>query len=102
MTVIFHVEALEDLEQIASYISRDNPAAAESVAARIHDIIHNTLDIMPRSGRASDTSHEFAVPHLPYIIAYTPTKRGIDVIGIFHTSLHQDTRHSQIENRATR
>lgn len=100
MTVTFHIEALEDLEQIASYISRDNPAAAESVAARIHNNIHNTLDIMPRSGRANGTSHEFAVPHLPYIIAYAPTKHGIDVIGVFHTSLNQDSRNSQIGNRA--
>ena len=77
MTVRFRDEALEDLEQIASYISRDNPAAAESVVARIHDVIYDTLDLLPHSGHASRCAHEFAVPHLPYIIVYTPDEHDV-------------------------
>ena len=34
MTVRFRDEALQDLEEIADYIARDNPAAAFAVVAR--------------------------------------------------------------------
>ena len=68
MTVRFRDEALQDLEEIAGYIARDNPAAAFAVVARIHSVIYDTLDLLPRSGHAAYGAHEFAVPHLPYVI----------------------------------
>ena len=52
MTVRFRDEALQDLEEIAGYISHDNPAAAFAVVARIHSVIYETLDLLPRSGHA--------------------------------------------------
>ena len=52
MTVRFRDEALQDLEEIAGYIARDNPAAAFTVVARIHSVIYETLYLMPQSGRA--------------------------------------------------
>ena len=51
MTVGFRDEALEDLEEIARYIARDNPAAASSVIARIHDVIYGTLALLPQRPR---------------------------------------------------
>ena len=44
MTVKFRDEALQDLEEIAGYIARDNPAAAFAVAARIHSVIYETYE----------------------------------------------------------
>ena len=93
MTIAFRVEALEDLEGIASHISNDSPSATDQVIARIHEVIHRTLDLYPESGRrAPDGTHEFAVPRLPYIIVYTATRDRLEVIGIFHTALDPQRR----------
>ena len=62
MTVRFRDEALEDLEEIAGYIARDNPAAASSVIARIHDVIYGTLAVLPQSGHAAHGAHEMNSP----------------------------------------
>ena len=92
MTVRFRDEAFEDLEEIARYIARDNPAAAFAVVARIHSVIYETLELLPHSGHAVYGANEFAVPHLPYIIVYKPTSEGLDIIGVFHTSLHPEIK----------
>ena len=93
MTIAFRTEALEDLEGIARHISNDSPSAADQVIARIHEVIYGTLDLHPKSGRlAPHSTHEFAVPHLPYIIVYTTTRDRLEVIGIFHTALDPQRR----------
>jgi plasmid stabilization system protein ParE len=97
MTVRFRDEALQDFEEIASYIARDNPTAANTVIARIHSVIYETLDLLPRSGHAIYGAHEFAVPRLPYVIVYKQTNDGLDIIGIFHTSLHPETKRRRLD-----
>ena len=89
--------ALQDLEEIASYIARDNHAAANTVIARIHSVIYGMLDRLPRSGRALYGAHEFAVPRLPYAIVYKRTNDGLDIIGVFHTSLHPETKRRRLD-----
>ena len=98
MTVRFREEALQDLEEIAGYIARDNPATAFAVVARIHSVINETLDLLPHSGRAVYGAHEFAVPHLPYVIVYKPTNDDIDIIGVFHTSLHPESKRRRLHS----
>jgi len=98
MTVRFRDEAFEDLEEIASYIARDNPAAAGSVIARIHDVIYSTLALLPQSGHAAHGAYEFPVPHLPYIIVYKPANEGVDIIGVFHTSLHPESKRCRLHS----
>jgi len=98
MTVRFREEALQDLEEIAGYIARDNPAAAFAVVGRIHSVIYETLDLMPQSGHAVYGAHEFAVPHLPYVIVYKPANKGVDIIGVFHTSLHPESKRRRLHS----
>ena len=97
MTVRFRDEALQDLEEIASYIARDNPTTANAVIARIHSVIYGMLDLLPRSGHAVYGAHEFAVPRLPYVIVYKQTNDGLDIIGVFHTSLHPETKRRRLD-----
>jgi plasmid stabilization system protein ParE len=94
MTVRFRDEALQDLEDIAGFIVRDNPAAAFAV---VHSVIYETLDLPPHSGRARYGAHEFAVPRLPYVIVYKQTNDGLDIIGVFHTSLHPETKRRRLD-----
>ena len=97
MTVRFRDEALQDLEEIASYIAHNNPAAAFAVVARIHSVIYETLDLLPRAGRDRYGAYEFAVPHLPYVIVYKETNGDLDIIGVFHTSLHPETKRRRLD-----
>jgi plasmid stabilization system protein ParE len=97
MTVRFRDVALQDLEEIASYIARDNPTAANTVMARIHGVIYGMLDRLPRSGHTVYGAHEFAVPHLPYVIVYKQTNDDLDIIGVFHTSLHPETKRRRLD-----
>ena len=97
MTVRFRDEALQDLEEIAGYIARDNPAAAFGHSPHSR-VIYETLDLLPRSGHAAHGAHEFAVPHLPYVIVYKPTNEGVDIIGVFHTSLHPESKRRRLHS----
>ena len=94
MTVTFRDEALEDLDDIARFIARDNPMVADWIIGQIYEVIYETLDPYPESGRRGESAaHEFAVPHLPYLIVYLPRKLGIDVIGVFHTARDPHSKH---------
>ncbi len=90
MSVVFRDEAISDLDEIARYIGQNNPAAADRVIARIH----RTIDRFPYSGRLNpaNSTREFAVPGLPYLIIYLPAADVVDIIAIFHTSRDPNTK----------
>jgi toxin ParE1/3/4 len=94
MSVVFRDEAISDLDEIARYIGKNNPAAADRVIARIHRVIHRTIDRFPHGGRLNPTNNtrEFAVPGLPYLIIYLPVADVLDIIAIFHTSRDPSTK----------
>ena len=94
MSVVFRDEAISDLDEIARYIARHNPAAAARVIARIHRVIYRTIDRLPLSGRLNraNNTREFAVPGLPYLVIYRPVGDAVDVIAIFHTSRDPATK----------
>jgi toxin ParE1/3/4 len=74
MTVVFREEALADLDEIARFIARHNPAAANRAIARIHRTIYRTIDVLPLCGRLNpaNNTREYAVPGLPYLVIYIP------------------------------
>ena len=68
--VLWTAEALADLIDIARHIARDNPKAAERVAAWIFDAAVSIGAGTPgRKGRV-DGTYEKVVHRLPYILAY--------------------------------
>jgi toxin ParE1/3/4 len=82
--VFWSERALEDADALATYIARDNPAAALQVLDRIETTVE-LLGETPigRRGRVAGT-YEKVVVGLPYIIAYAlqslPTGGGRVVI----------------------
>ena len=36
-------------------------------------------------------------PHLPYVIVYKETNGDLDIIGVFHTSLHPETKRRRLD-----
>ncbi len=68
--IFWSIDARVDYREIITYITRDDPIAAEKIAVRIRDVDQG-LATMPtgRTGRVSGT-YEKAVSGSPYIVAY--------------------------------
>ncbi len=81
--------ALQNLNDEAEYITKDDPAAARLIVQRIVDAI-NLLPQNPalgHSGRILGT-RELVVPDTRYIVPYRvrPRLQRIEILRIFHTS----------------
>lgn len=79
--------ALNNLDALAEYIARDNPAAAEKTVAAIRLAVEN-LDQFPslgRPGRISGT-RELVVSGTPYIVPYRVRGDVVQLIRVFHAA----------------
>ena len=81
-------KALENIEQEATYISRENPAAAKDVVRHIYASVSLLADnpTLGHPGRIPDT-RELVVPETRYIIPYRvrPRLNQIEILRVFHT-----------------
>ena len=79
--------ALDDLDRIHAYISRDNPAAASRVVTRLVDRAME-LAQAPYQGREVDESNVrvIVVPRFRYFIFYTIAGDEVHVTHFRHTS----------------
>ena len=79
--------AVDDLERIHAYISKDNPAAASRVVTQLIDRAMTLAD-MPYQGREVDepNSRLIVVPHFRYFIFYTIEDDEIHITHFRHTS----------------
>ena len=87
MKVIWTDGASNDLEAIADYIRADKPDAAHRVTNTIYDAIMR-LPSFPYRGRIrdEDSSLEYVLPTVPYIVLYEVIGERIFVKGIHHAS----------------
>lgn len=71
MKVDFDQHAVEDLENIYSFIATDNPRSAFSVIERIVTSVERLAQFpeMARAGKVEAT-REWVIPQLPYIAVY--------------------------------
>jgi len=84
--LVWSREALDDLEELRSYIAADNPRAALGVFVRIVDLVA-LLPQQPdigRPGRVPGT-RELVVPNTPCIVAYSVVGADtVRVLGVRH------------------
>ncbi len=82
-------KALDNIEQEATYIARENPAAARDVVYGIHKCVALLSEnpALGHSGRLPDT-RELVVPETRYIIPYRvrPRLQQIEILRVFHVS----------------
>lgn len=82
--VIWAKTALADFENAITYIAKDNPVAAQSVATRVLDTVQLLADTpIGRIGRVSGTYEKY-VQKTPYIIAYTLTADTLAIARVIH------------------
>ena len=79
--------ALDDLDEIYDYISKDNPKASQKIIQTIYDniIILKSHPEMGRPGRVLGT-RELYISGTPFIIPYRIKDNHIEILRIFHTS----------------
>lgn len=81
--------ALQNLDDEAEYISRDDPAAARLVVQRIIDTVSLLAEnpALGHTGRVHGT-RELVVPNTRYIIPYRvkPRLERIEILRVFHAS----------------
>ena len=89
MQVRWLAKALENLDDEAELIARDDPAAARAVVRRIRYAIYN-LNANPALGRPGriQGTRELLVPGTPYIVPYRirPRPNRVEVLRVFHAS----------------
>lgn len=79
--------AINNLDALAEYISRDNPAAAERTVAAIRSAVED-LEHSPalgRPGRISGT-RELVVSGTPYVVPYRVRGGIVQLIRVFHAA----------------
>jgi toxin ParE1/3/4 len=83
--------AAQDLYRITSYIRRDNPSAARSVAKTIYDGCE-TLASSPNRGRKGhiEGTRELVFQGLPYIAVYSVHDAIVEILHIWHGAQRRD------------
>jgi len=88
-------KALQNLDDEAAYIAKDDPQAAQLVAQRIIQTV-SLLSENPSLGHPGRLpgTHELVIPKTRYIVPYRvrPRLQRIEILRIFHTSRKQPER----------
>jgi addiction module RelE/StbE family toxin len=83
MQVRFADAALTDIENIRTYINRDNPSAASRIAAAILAAT-DRLSVNPRLGRLGTMPGTFELIIRPYVLVYEIHRAEIVVLRVWH------------------
>jgi toxin ParE1/3/4 len=85
MQVRWSALAAQDLENIATYIKRDNPDAARRVAETLYAAAMS-LDTMPARGRPGRIPGTRELSRAPYIIVYRIMAEAVEILRIYHSA----------------
>jgi toxin ParE1/3/4 len=87
MKVRFTLTAQADLQRIYSYVSKDNPAEASRLIARLIERAR-ALGDTPYEGRETDepNARVIVVPQLRYFVFYSVERDEVHITHIRHTS----------------
>ena len=77
--------AVDDLEDIADYISQDNPQAANRIVSRLWTAVQSLAEQpkMGRPGRVYGT-RELVVSDTPFVVPYRVVSSEIQILRVLH------------------
>lgn len=80
--------AERDLDDIATYIGQDSPAAAARVVLELIDQVESGLPERPAVGRPGRVlgTRELVIGALPYIVPYRIREKDIEMLRVLHTT----------------
>jgi addiction module RelE/StbE family toxin len=84
LTLVWRASALDDLDQIISYIAERDISAADGLQAAIEACAERLAEhpFMYRTGRVAGTRE--AVVHPNYILIYRVTADAVEIISLVH------------------
>ncbi len=87
MQIVLTPAALDDIENIIAYISKDNRQAARKLHDNIKAKIYSLADfpLAHKEGRIQGTREIVVHPH--YVVVYSVLKNKIKILRVLHTSL---------------
>ncbi len=91
MQIRWEEDAIADLVELRAYIAKDNPQAANSVAAKILTTTNLLTEhaLLGKAGRIH-TTRELVVSGTPYTLISLPASESISILRIFHQSRSWD------------
>ncbi|MBI2789198.1 MAG: type II toxin-antitoxin system RelE/ParE family toxin [Elusimicrobia bacterium] len=77
--------ALADLDSAYAYIAEENPSAATRTIERIRKALE-AVRRHPEIGRPGrvDGTRELIIPGTPFIVAYRPKSKKIEILSVIH------------------
>ena len=85
MSIVWSPRAIGHLAHLRAYIARDDPKAANQIAATLLDAVERLAELpgLGRPGRVPGT-RELVVPGTRYVIPYRLRGDSLEVIAVFH------------------
>ncbi len=85
MIIVWSPRAIGHVAHLRSYIARDNPKAANRIAAALLGAVERLAELpnLGRPGRVAGT-RELVVPGTPYVIPYRLRGGRLEVMAVFH------------------
>ncbi len=87
MQIVWLKNALINLDEIAEYISQENPQAASQVVDLIVEQV-NQLTAQPSIGRPGRVvgTRELVISNSHYLVPYRIKNNQVEILRVFHTS----------------
>ena len=87
MQVVWLKSALNNLDEIAKYISQESPQAAQQVVDLIVEQV-NQLTAQPAIGRPGRVvgTRELVISNSHYLVPYRIINNQVEILRVFHTS----------------
>lgn len=87
MQIVWLKNALINLDEIAEYISQENPIAAQQVVNLIFEQV-NQLALQPALGRPGRVlgTRELVISNTHYLVPYRIKIKIVEILRVFHTS----------------
>lgn len=79
--------ALADLEAIADFVARGDPAAADRIVTHIVDAVERLRDYphLGRTGRIAGT-RELVIADTPYLVPYRVANGEVQILAVIHAA----------------
>lgn len=86
MNIIWSPEAIGDLIAVRSFISREDPTAAQRVVLAIFSRVEALLPAAPEMGRAGRVpgTRELVIPGTPFVVPYRLRDNEIHILRVYH------------------
>lgn len=88
MKIFWTGPSVADLDEIYTFIARENAEAALRVVEEIYSSVETALREHPGIGRAGrvEGTREYILPGLPYLVPYRVKRSDVQILRVLHAA----------------